>query len=536
MVRLIYDFPQYILGIVTILSAFPPICEFIKMILNKEKGKFPKITLTVTIVFLILFLGSFLIKDHIVSIPNVVNLTYTQAKQVLDEHQIKFDCPYKVNNPNTSIIGYQSFPENHYIFKWETLIIATKDNYHNSSENENNGIINGNNNILQQGDGVNIVNNDKNFISIDGSSSIKTDDEGDWNISLLNEVDSPIEIGNDLLLDFVFNTPPSQYSSPYVLYCAYLDEKNNWIQIRGINIPAGQSHVKLTIDTYKLGLKPGAYIFTFDLFRADDFTTGNSCIALPMSIRLIGENATFTDDIFYRGVVSYEFLDYVVIQDNKYSVDTEKLCLNNVDDLQIRAIGCLNSLKELSISGSKITNIEPLKDLKQLEILSVHSNNLEDISAVKKMTNLISLSIGGENRSGVGTHGVLEDVSPVKNLNNLKCLEIYDCNVKKIECIGNLKVLRTLCVYNTKVKDISSISNLRFLEVLRLHGNSITDLSSLSELYNLNSLTLSYNKITDITPLQNLDKLSYLTLKENKISNKQIEYFKETHPDCLMVV
>lgn len=383
------------------------------------------------------------------------------------------------------------------------MSVQGDENKGNNITQQGNGITN---NIVQQGDG----NNEVNIYPDTINTSIN---EEHWQIELLNKVDKRIEIGEDLILDFAINTPPSQFSTPYILYAAYY-LNNDWVQFYSMRIPAGQSHIKLTIDTYKLGIK-GTYFFSFDLFRAEDYSEGNSCASYFNEYTLSGENAPYSgsDNVFYRSTTKYEILDYYSINDQKYSMDTESLVLSDIDDIDIKSIAFLCNLKELSISGTNITDIKPLENLKNLKSLSIHSNQLSDIDPIKTMQNLESLSIGGENHSGMGTHGALKDISPIQNLTKLKSLTIYDCDVDNIECIGQLKMLQSLLIFKTEIKDISPLSELHFVEYLYLHRNKIEDISTLYNLPNLVHVTLSYNYLTD----------------------DQIADFKESHPNCYIV-
>lgn len=383
------------------------------------------------------------------------------------------------------------------------IVVQGNDDNVNNITQEGNGITN---NIVQQGDGHNEVNIYPNTISTSIEEEI-------WRIELLNNVDKRVEIGSDLTFDFAINTPPSQFSTPYILYGAYYSN-NNWVQFCSKKVSAGQTHIKLTIDTYKLGIK-GTYFFSFDLFRAEDYSEGNSCAKYCNEYTLTGINEPYSgsDDVFYRSTTKYEILDYYTINEQKYSLDTESLVLSDIDDIDIKSIACLSNLKELSISGTNITDITPLEKLKNLKSLSIHSNQLSNIDTIKTMQNLESLSIGGENHSGMGTHGVLKDISSIQNLTKLKSLTIYDCNVENIECIGRLKMLQSLLIFKTKIKDISPLSELHFVEYLYLHQNKIEDISTLYDLPNLVHVTLSFNNLTD----------------------NQIADFKESHPNCNVV-
>lgn len=378
------------------------------------------------------------------------------------------------------------------------------DEFNDNNINEKNNFIFGGNNTFITGNG-NVVNIN------DNSVNKSTYGEEHWEITRLNK-NYDVEIGSDLVFDFAINTPPSQFSTPYIFCGAYLIN-NKWQYFPSLRVPAEQSHIRLTIDTYKIGLNQGTQKFNFGLFRADDYSEGNAYALFGAFVDFYGDKTPYQGNISLDEVVKYEFLDYYLIQGNKYALDTEKLSLANVTDLDIVSISCLKNLKELSILGSEITNIEPLKSLKKLESLDIHGNNLKDITSIQYMNSLTSLSLGGEQLNGIGTHGILEDISPIKNLKKLKKIIIYDCNVENIDCISQLKMLESVHVFKTKVKDISALSGLNFVEYLYLHRNAIND----------------------ITPIYNLPNLIHVTLSDNNLTDEQISDFKESHPDCRVV-
>lgn len=504
MYNFLYHFPNFIWAVLgVVLAVFDLINLIMYFFGDDDKKENKKKYLAILTISAIICFILYPIKNNLVEMPKVTPNTYANAIQLLDSCGISYEADIEVSDYTKTIVGGQSIAEGEIINKKKATVIL----YINSISNDDSMSV-----TLPQVTGVFTQNEDtttnytaeKNFEDIDENTN-------NWSIEIINKVDSPIQTGNDMIVDLAICTPSSQYSTPYILYAGYFDRNIwNWVQFFALKIPAEQSHVNLTIDTYLLGLPKGDYIFSFDLFRAEDYSFGNSCASTAMEIKLLGENTTFEDDVFDRNVVKHEFLDYYIIQDEKYPEDTEKLSLINVNNTDIKTIAYLSNLKELDITGSDITDIEPLKKLKKLESFSVHSNNLSNISVVENMPYLEYLSIGGENYNGIGTHGVLEDISSIQNLKLLTTLTIYDCNVKDISCIENLKMLEYISIFKTKVDDISALTDLRFIKELKLHANNIKD----------------------ITPLNNIPNLTRLVISNNNLSEEQINEFKESHPDC----
>lgn len=514
--RFIYTIPELLLAIIGIVSGLMGVIPAILLIFPKKKGvKIFFIVMGVIIFLVYLWCSGF--KRNLVEMPNVSGSTYPNAIQTLNEYGIKYIIIDKdkkdIINPNNWIVEYQSISYGDIINKNTTVLLTLYEIVEENlkDENSNKDVIN--NGIISNGDDtINIQDNHGTInLDIDNSKLSMSNDSENWAIDILNEIKNPITIGKDLIIDLAINTPPSQYSTPYILYAAYLGKSpRDWNEYYSLRIPAEQSHIKLTIDTYLLGLPADDYIFAFGLFRSDDYSSGNEYAKILTRIQFLDENKIFESDVSDNNVVKHEFLDYYTVQKTKYSEDTEKLSLINVNDMDIKIISHLSNLTELDIIGSDITNIEPLRNLKNLKSLSVHSNNLSDISAIEDIPNLTYLSIGGENYNGIGTHGILEDISPIENLSDLTILIIYDCNVKDISCIENLKMLEYISIFKTKVDDISALTDLRFINELKLHANNIKD----------------------ITPLNDISNLTRLVISNNNLSEEQINEFKESHPDC----
>ncbi len=471
----------------------PVLVAVILFYLDKPSNK---IKIKIVIVFTGIFFALSEYSNNLVEMPNITGDTYTNVNQTLNNLGLELITDKEINNPYEWIVSGQSVEKGKYVLKGSKVYVYVEslivDNTTELNDNSRTDV--------------------SNYLAIGSNTeNISNSTDDNWSIEILNEIDNPVVIGTDLIIDLDINTPTSQYSTPYILYAAYFNEEIwDWEQYFALKIPPEQSHLRLTIDTYLLGIPTDQYFFTFDLFRSEDYSAGNSCASTVTRIKLSGESVTFEDDVFDRDVVEYEFLDYYTIHGQEYPKNTERLSLIDVDNTDIKNIACLTNLTELNISGSEITDIEPLRKLSKLESFSVHSNKLYAISAIEDMPNLTHLSIGGENYNGTGTHGVLEDITPIQNLKYLTILTIYDCNVKDISCIKNLKMLEYISIFKTKVEDISALSELRFIKELKLHRNNISD----------------------ITPLDNIPNLTRLTISYNKLNEEQIDTFKETHPNC----
>lgn len=488
--NILYNFSDLFWGEVGIISGVISVALVVLSLIKKKpksnKNK-NKISLIIGIVMGLLYTLTTIYKNNLVETPNVIGMIYGDAYQTLTKKNLKVAFNV-IDNHDECIVIEQSIPEGSIVRKKEYVYLTLQESNETTETSDNSG----DSDIF-----------DNSF-----------DDDYNWSIKLLNNNESPTIIGTDLIFDLDINTPKSQYSTPYILYAAYYDKhsktQSKWEHFLGLNIPAKHSHILLTLDTYLMGIPADDYLFKFDLYRSNDFNTDKSHGSVTAEVKLIGDNQTFDDDIFHRGIYSYEFIDYYTIHNKKYPQNTTQLSLTNVTNKDIESIACLTELTYLHLTGSEITDIAELRNLSRLESLSIFSNNLSNISGIEDMTNLKHLSICSEDFDSSGIHSFLKDISPIVNLKNLNSLIILDCRVRDIRYIENLKNLKYLYISKTEVEDISFLGNLQQVKKLKLNDNNIND----------------------ITPLNGLPNLTSLTISNNNLSDQQIDDFKEANPNC----
>ncbi|CAI0427639.1 unnamed protein product [Linum tenue] len=191
----------------------------------------------------------------------------------------------------------------------------------------------------------------------------------------------------------------------------------------------------------------------------------------------------------------------------------------------------LNNLKELSLMGIQIREIQGLGDLAMLETLVIDgAPNLIHLNGLENLLLLKTLKVEGCD--------VLEKLPSVSNLTKLELLEIVSCRcLSEIQGIGELgELLETLdmsgCKSIRKLPDLSGLRNLEKLiidectqltEVAIIESSesltslsmvdcsSIAQLPDLSRLKNLNSLEISRcTGLTEVVGLEMLDLLEFL--------------------------
>ena len=167
---------------------------------------------------------------------------------------------------------------------------------------------------------------------VNRNSITESNEEEVYQINVLNEIPSDVNIGESFSIDLNIITPESYKfeTTPFILYSAYYDEEHRvWVQMGAFRISAGEENYSLNIDTELLGLPEGRYMLSFDLFKSSDYSEGRSLSNVNVILNLSGENICYTNDIFDRNVISYEKItDVFVINGIAYSYDSEELVLN----------------------------------------------------------------------------------------------------------------------------------------------------------------------------------------------------------------
>ncbi|TMQ91616.1 NACHT domain-containing protein, partial [Actinomadura soli] len=129
------------------------------------------------------------------------------------------------------------------------------------------------------------------------------------------------------------------------------------------------------------------------------------------------------------------------------------------------ALGSRGTLRELGISGSRLTSGDGLEEVRQA------APNLQDLS--------------------VGACDWVTDLRPLTTL-PLTALYLYGCrNVTDFEPISSLTELRVLNMYGTHIEDLDPLRHLTKLKSLYLmYCDGLTDLRPLASLTNLEELAL----------------------------------------------
>ena len=216
----------------------------------------------------------------------------------------------------------------------------------------------------------------------------------------------------------------------------------------------------------------------------------------------------------------------------QYCINLTSLHLNGEKISDISPISKLTKLTYLYLDADMISDISPISNLKKLVTLYLNRNKISDISPIANLTNLVELYLDQNKISDISpisnltnltklylADNQISDISPIRNLTNLNYLHLDFNNISNIKPLESLTKLKMLFLGYNQISNINSIGSLTDLTGLFLSDNKINDINSIKNLTNLSSLNLNNNKISNINSLEKLTKLRFLNLGFNQISN-----------------
>jgi len=172
------------------------------------------------------------------------------------------------------------------------------------------------------------------------------------------------------------------------------------------------------------------------------------------------------------------------------------LSRNNLKDLS--PLADLTFLEYLNLYWNKgIVDFTPLASLINLRKLDLGELPINDVSFLENLTNLEELDISHINRS----EKKISDLEPLANLKKLQVLNASENEIENIKPLAGLTELVTLNLDENQIKSIKAMRNLNKLEKFSLSKNNISDVSPLSNLEKLTNFDLFGNEIKDVAIL-----------------------------------
>lgn len=179
------------------------------------------------------------------------------------------------------------------------------------------------------------------------------------------------------------------------------------------------------------------------------------------------------------------------------------------------------------VNMSGVPTQEQLHEMIFMRQLIIEENNsIHDLSPLQEFVRLNELVVSNTQVS---------DLNPISSLTTLQSLTCSRNPIRSLEPVSKLVNLTYLDCSNTPVEDLKPLKNSIELEVLKCYGTQVKKLKPLSSLINLKQLECYNTNVKRLKHLKGLHELQELKVYNTRVSSKEVNRFKEWHPDCRVV-
>ncbi|MEM6844300.1 MAG: leucine-rich repeat domain-containing protein [Bacteroidota bacterium] len=183
-------------------------------------------------------------------------------------------------------------------------------------------------------------------------------------------------------------------------------------------------------------------------------------------------------------------------------------------------------LREQVVIGD-IPDREQLHELAFLGSLTIEDNSrVTSLEPLREFVRLTELTLTGTQ---------VADLSPLSDMYTLRALICARNPIRDLEPLSQLTDLVYLDFQNTPVEDLRPIEDLISLETLKCSGTQVDKLKPLSSLINLQHLECYNTGVKKLKHLRDLNQLKMLRCYNTRISSREVEDFRQSHPDCEVV-
>lgn len=190
----------------------------------------------------------------------------------------------------------------------------------------------------------------------------------------------------------------------------------------------------------------------------------------------------------------------------------ERLYLQNNNLDVINRLSIFTTLQRLDLSNNPLTDFSSLLSLVNLTRLDMENANISSSSSLVNLTKMVRLGLRYAN---------LTEINAISNMPELDFLDVSHnaLGFYGLAPIANNTKLMALYFSNNNIGDLSPLTNLLNLNYLYFYGNAITDISTLASLVNITSMGFGYIAVSDMNHLVNLTKLETLFLNGLNITD-----------------
>ena len=171
------------------------------------------------------------------------------------------------------------------------------------------------------------------------------------------------------------------------------------------------------------------------------------------------------------------------------------------------------------------TSRENLHRLVERPSLQLKDAAISDLSALSEFVRLKELSFSGTSITAIPN---------MENLKSLRLLHATSSPIQDVLAVNQLSNLEDLDISNTPIDDLKSLTNLENVKKFNCAGTQIRRLDPVMQMTHLETLDCSNTRVSNLDPLLPLG-LKSLKCYNTKVSTREIESFKKKKPDCAVV-
>jgi Leucine-rich repeat (LRR) protein len=173
--------------------------------------------------------------------------------------------------------------------------------------------------------------------------------------------------------------------------------------------------------------------------------------------------------------------------------------------------------------GDKPTR-EILHQLVEQRVLNLGEASVSELASLGEFVRLEELSLSGTS---------ITDLSTLSNL-SIRSLHVTNSPLKTLDGIGALPDLHDLDISNTPITELKPISKMSNIARFSCAGTEVRRLDALEQLSFLEYLDCSNTSVGKLDGVNNLP-LKTLKAYNTNISARQMDKFRQAHPDCQVV-
>lgn len=182
--------------------------------------------------------------------------------------------------------------------------------------------------------------------------------------------------------------------------------------------------------------------------------------------------------------------------------------------------------KELFLSQAGVDSTrESLHRLVEGESFQFKDAPVDDLSGLTEFVRLKKLHFSGTR---------ITAIPDLENLKSLQSLHATNSPLQRIGAITLLGGLEELDISNTPIDDLRGLEGLQNLRSFNCAGTQIKKLDPLRPLVDLGTLDCSNTRVSKLDPVMYLS-LRSLKAYNTKITSREVQKFKENNPDCNVV-